>query len=234
MIVRHVDGSQLLITQPDHAALAGRIMEHWTAGGLQHSPRRADILMAIHEHDNGWRESDRAPMVGREGNVLDFVHAPDHVRHALWVRGIERLADTPYAAALVAQHAIHVYERKRAEPAWKTFFDDMEAARALHLGRTSASREVLWADYAHLRLADLISLTFCNGWRDQKQDHGGYSVRGDEPGVTVSPDPFGSARITMEVTAAVIPDAPFSSSADVLKAIERGERQTLTGVVRGA
>ena len=78
-----------------------------------------------------------------------------------------------------------------------------------------------------------MSLTFCNGWRDQKQDHGGYSVQGDNEGVLVAPDPFGSARIRMDVAAVRIPNAPFSSSADLLKAIERGERQTLTGVVRG-
>jgi hypothetical protein len=233
MILRHIDRSQLLITQPDHAALAGRIMEHWTAGGLQQSTRRADIFLAIYQHDNGWREPDAAPMVDREGKILDFVHAPDDVRHALWVRGIERLADTPYAAALVAQHAIHVYDRKRPDPGWKPFFDDMEAARARHLARTSASREELWSDYAFLRLADLISLTFCNGWPEEKQDHGGYSVQGDEEGVLITPDPFGSARIRMDVAAVRIPDAPFSSSADLQKAIERGERQTLTGVVRG-
>jgi Protein of unknown function (DUF3891) len=233
MIVRPFDGSLLLITQPDHAALAGRIMEQWTAGGLQDSPRRDDIFVAIYQHDNGWREPDAAPIVDREGKILDFVHAPDDVRHALWVRGIERLAETPYAAALVAQHAIHVYDRKRADPAWTAFFDDMEAARARHLGRTSASREELWSDYAFLRLADLISLTFCNGWRDQAQDHGGFSVRGDTEGVLVTPDPFGSARIRMHVTAVLIPNAPFPSSAEVLKAIERGEQQTLTGVVRG-
>src|SRR5436190_16040786 len=118
MIVRRTNGSQLLITQPDHAALAGRIMEHWTAGALQQSARRTDIFVAIYQHDNGWREPDARPDVDRDGNILDFVHAPDDLRHALWVRGIERLADTPYAAALVAQHAIHVYDRKRADPAW--------------------------------------------------------------------------------------------------------------------
>ena len=105
--------------------------------------------------------------------------------------------------------------------------------RARRISAGPAPRTRAWSDYAFLRLADLISLTFCNGWRDQEQDHGGYSVRGDDEGVLVTPDPFGSARIRMDVPAVRIPDAPLASSADLLKAIGRGERQTLTGVARG-
>jgi hypothetical protein len=234
MIVRREKGSQLLITQPDHAALAGRVMQHWRAGELQQSPRRKDIFLAIDEHDNGWQEPDAQPIVDAAGNILDFVHAPDDVRHALWLRGIDRLSSTPYAAALVAQHAIHVYDRKRADASWTSFFDDMEEARSRHLGRTSATPAELIADYAFLRLADLVSLTFCNGWRGEKQDHGGYSVSGDDEGVVISPDPFAGARIQMEIVAVAIPDAPLSSSDAAVRAIASGERRVLSGVARGA
>ena len=233
MIVRRSEGSQLLITQPDHAALAGRVMECWTAGALQRSPRRAEIFLAIYEHDNGWREPDAEAIIDSNGKIVDFVHAPDDLRHALWLRGIERLADTPYAAALVAQHAIHVYDRKRADPSWTPFFEDMEAARARHLRRTTVSLEELWFDYGFVRLADLISLTFCNGWRDQTQDHGGHSVQGDQHGVIVTPDPFGSARVSLEVSGVEIADVPFTSSRDAVEAVKHGRRVLLSGMARG-
>ena len=117
MIVRVNGSSQLLITQPDHAALAALVMRQWRAGGLLQAPRLSSILLAVEQHDNGWREVDAAPLVdGGTGRVLDFIGAPDEVRRAVWPRGVDRLAATPYAAALVAQHALHIYRRYRDNP----------------------------------------------------------------------------------------------------------------------
>src|SRR5215203_3779305 len=58
MIIRPHGSTQLLVTQPDHAALAGRIMERWAADDFPASPRRPEILRAIAEHDNGWLDVD--------------------------------------------------------------------------------------------------------------------------------------------------------------------------------
>ena len=60
MIVAPVDGGLRLITQPDHAALAGRVMGEWRAGGLPTHPRRESILRAVAAHDDGWLEVDAA------------------------------------------------------------------------------------------------------------------------------------------------------------------------------
>ena len=73
MIVRQHDSSLLLITQPDHAALAARVMQHWVANGLPDHPHRSSILHAIAEHDNGWQEVDAAPLVDAAGRIADFV-----------------------------------------------------------------------------------------------------------------------------------------------------------------
>ena len=75
------------------------------------------ILLAIEEHDNGWREWTRrrwsSPSSGR---VFDFVDVPARHRQAVWPRGIARLAEERAAAALVAQHAITVYDRYSRRP----------------------------------------------------------------------------------------------------------------------
>src|SRR5207244_8609773 len=89
---------------------------------------------AIAEHDNGWAEADAAPTVNPEnGRIADFVTAPLAVRHAVWPRGIAQLAEDPWAAALVAQHAITVYDRFRSGAAWASFFAELEAARGAML-----------------------------------------------------------------------------------------------------
>jgi len=107
VIVRPGPGVLQLITQPDHAHLARRIMERSVP--LAARPRRDQILHAIAEHDNGWAEEDAAPTVDpRTGSVVDFISAPLSVRHGVWPRAIARLTADPWAAALVAQHAITV------------------------------------------------------------------------------------------------------------------------------
>lgn len=220
MIIRPSGSSQLLITQPDHAALAARLMQHWSADGLPDSPRRPTILLAIREHDNGWREVDRSPIVDEAtGRILDFVNAPEDVRRAVWPRGVGRLAHTPYAAALVAQHALHIYRRYRTAPAWSSFFGEMEAARARHLEATSgATLDELLRDYFFLRIGDLASLTFCNGWTDAQSDDAGYTIRLEGSRLMVTPDPFAGRRVPLEVAA---------------RAADGAERQTVRGVASG-
>ena len=130
MIVRHAGEALLLITQPDHAALARTIMERWTSDGLPDSPRRESILLAVGQHDNGWHDVDVAPMVLADGHIADFVSAPAEIRRGVWPRGVASLERDPWTAALVAQHAAFVYSRFIGDPEWAPFFEQMQALRA--------------------------------------------------------------------------------------------------------
>jgi hypothetical protein len=233
MIIRPHGSTQLLITQPDHAALARRIMEDWVADDFPASPRRAEILRAVAEHDNGWREVDAAPLVDPgTGNLLDFIHAPDDVRQAVWPRAVDRLAHTPYEAALVAQHALHIYARSREEPAWEPFFAAMEATRNRHLGRAALALDELQRDYLFVRAGDLISLTFCNGWQDHQTIDGRYVVRLHGDDISVTPDPFAGRMIRMVIAAVEMPRMPFSAT-EARETFRRGRRVQLRGTVRG-
>ena len=202
MIVRP-GNPPLLITQPDHAALAGRIMDQWRAGGLPTSPRREDIRLAIREHDGGWTDLDREPIIGPDGAVLDFTGIAVRLRQGVWPRGVAALSRAPYAAALVAHHAVHVYRRYRGDAAWTAFFAQMESLRDEHLRASGVAPDVMLQDYVFLRMGDLISLTFCNAWTaEQKDDTGsGYACRLEGDRVIVTPDPFAGAEIAIAVQA---------------------------------
>jgi hypothetical protein len=229
VIVRRVLNHLQLITQPDHAHLAARIMEHCVVLGAR--PRRDAILRAIAEHDNGWTEEDAAPCIDPStGAIVDFVSAPLSVRHGVWPRGVARLADDPFVAALVAQHAITVYDRFRNEAEWTPFFAQMEATRDEMLRKAGMPLDELAGDYAFVRFADLISLAFCTGWTDLQQfDH--WTVRPFGPGVRVSPDAFGGKRIPIEITVREIPDRPYKSDEKLRSALTKAKTVTLQGEV---
>ena len=208
-------------------------MERWQAGGLTRARRRASILRAIEEHDNGWRELDTTPIVDEvTGQIADFVSAPADLRRAVWPRGALRLADDAWAAALVAQHAIHIYDSWRSDPAWSPFFAEMERLRAHFVAQSALSLDELLSDYVFVRNGDLISLAFCNQWTDRREGHGcTIEWRGD--GIVVTPDPFGGAAVSISIDAREIANRPYRTTGDAAAAWQAGREVTITGTVSG-
>jgi len=232
VIVRRVGAGVELVTQPDHAQLARTIMDHCVP--LRSRPRRDAILHAIAEHDNGWSEEDAAPTVNpATGGIADFVTVALRVRHAVWPRGIARLADDPWAAALVAQHALTVYDRFRGDSAWRSFFAGIEETRDAWLRVSGRPLDELAADYPFLRLGDLISLAFCTGSTDE-QSFGEWNVRLSGTRVAVTPDPFGGATIPVAISAKTIHQQSFGSDDELRGALRHASSTILRGEVAGS
>ena len=114
--------------RPHHGALD-------VAGDRRAARRRS--CARVRDHDDGWREPDAAPTIDpATGAVLDFVGVPAAVKQDVWPRCLAGLADAPWAAALVAHHAIYGL-RPVSRRRWRgrAFFARMEAARAQPAGR---------------------------------------------------------------------------------------------------
>jgi Protein of unknown function (DUF3891) len=231
MIVRSVDDGVQLITQPDHARLARVIMERCVA--LASRPRCETILHAIAEHDAGWAEEDAAPTIDPQtGGVADFIHVPARVRQAVWPRTIAQLADDPWAAALVAQHAMTAYDRFRSDAEWTPFFAEMETARAAMARASGTPLGELAADYAFVRLGDLISLAFCTGWTDE-QRFSAWTIQLTGTRIVVSPDVFGGETVPIEIRARTIPQRLFRSDLELQNTLTVARVTTLRGEVSG-
>jgi hypothetical protein len=204
-------------------------MTHWRA--LDSHPRRESILLAIGEHDNGWREPDATPSLDpASGRVHDFINAPAAVRQGVWPRGVDRLSHDPWAAALVAQHALTVYDRFRSDAAWREFFTTMAAMRDALVARMNRSLQDLEQDYPFVRIGDLISLVFCAQWREETYRQ--WTFRFDRDVVTVTADPFAGREIPFEINAIELPDRPFASDDDFRTAFRNAPRVSLTGTCR--
>lgn len=190
------EGSRLrLVTQPDHAHLAGELLSLWHADGLPGHPRRADLLFAAREHDNGWREADAAPRWDAErGRPYDFITLPARDRIEIWERGTCRFATArPYAALLIARHALQLFRARRGEEGWDPFLDFLEDFAHGLLAETGVPREELEADYRWIDLADLVALTACRQSQEPQEPVERYGVRIEAleaPEETVRLDPF--------------------------------------------
>ena len=207
-------------------------MEEWTAGGLPSHSRRESILHAVEAHDNGWLDVDGVPVRTADGHVADFMTLPIADRRAVWPRGVNRLADDPFAAALVAEHSIFIFDRFRADADWAPFFAAQGVLRAKYTAAAGVSLEELQRDYAFLRIADLVSLTFCNRWTES-QDIFGHRIAGDGGEIVrVTPDPFSGETVSLEIEARVIPNHVYRKDDDLATAWHSAPTTTLTGVCR--
>ena len=82
-----------------------------------------------------------------EGSRVRFHQRPTRPASGRLARSIAGLEGDPWAAALVAQHALTVDDRLRPDGEWTPFFEAMEAARAALLRA------------AGLPLGDLLGIT---------------------------------------------------------------------------
>lgn len=203
MIVSEDGDRQLLVTQPDHAHFAAELLSLWRSGGLPAHPRRAELLFAVREHDNGWRETDSAPHCNREtGRPHDFLSLPREDRIELWRRGVSRYAgERPYAALLIVRHALNLHESRRGQEGWEAFLDHLGELREELLATpdtTDMPEEELEADYRWLDLADLLSLTACSRRPAAVERHGFRALveSGEKSGIILRLDPFPLAGAT--------------------------------------
>jgi hypothetical protein len=233
VIVRPSAEHLLLVTQPDHAALAETIMCAWRPGGLDVSRRRESILLAVRAHDDGWIEEDGAPRVDENGRIVDFLRVPDRVRHRIWPLGVARLSASPYAAALVAEHAIQVHAHHRTTPGWGAFFAEMAEHRRTQLAAAApATSEDLEHDYGFLRVGDLLSLTFCSGWTGLQRDESCEAVL-DTSHLLVQPDPFGGRAVPLAVSARRLPNRRYVDRRDAAEAFAAAPLVPITGTASG-
>jgi hypothetical protein len=239
MIVRDDGKSFLLITQPDHARLARDIVAAIRTEPALETASRETVLLATREHDNGWIEVDAEPTIDpATGRPCDFISGPAHVKHDLWPRGIRRAAQTdPRAGALVAQHAITVYAYRASEPEWQPFFGPITALRDDLLAQIGAShgaaREAFDREYRCVRLGDLLSLQFCNGWTTSHETYG-YAAELRGSSLVISPDPFAGGSLPLRVLARRVPARRYESDADLRKAVAQAVPEVLVGEARGA
>jgi hypothetical protein len=237
MLVFDEGDSYRLVTQPDHARFAGELVSLWREDGLPRHPRRDDLLFAVREHDNGWREADAAPRWNAaSGRPHDFTSVPEEVRLEVWRRGTERFAaERPYSALLITLHGLALAAAsggpadEAADEPVAALVAELEE-RADELARAAGvERAEAAADYPFLAFADAASLAVCNRWSDpvegpapaaagSRPRRRGAVLRGRfEPATeTLYLDPFPLAGATrFEVPARRIPKRLYAGDADL-------------------
>jgi hypothetical protein len=209
-----------LITQPDHAFFAAELLALWRTDGLPDHRRRADLLFATREHDNGWRELDSSPTVDPDRGVpRDFLAVPAALRREVWTRGTERyVEERPRAALLIVQHALQIFRESAASAEWADFVAQLRSVMDELMATTGASESDVLDDYAWLDLADRISLVACGALPRLGEPDGRTVTREEDPGtghvrLAIHPFPLVGAT-TFKIPCRTVPGRLYAGDAD--------------------
>ncbi len=92
MIVRDASEPTLLISQVDHAQLAGDLAAAWGNDRVPGLPLAELLVPAVRDHDLGWREWETAPTTTADGRPRGFLEMPAGEAAEIWTRSIDACA----------------------------------------------------------------------------------------------------------------------------------------------
>jgi hypothetical protein len=107
-MIRHRQGGDfLLITQDDHARLAGRLAERYGNARFAAPSRRGEVIDAVTLHDHGWALHDREPTLNPQQWPLHVFETPPQISTKVWAESVRRAREHgPYCALLVSLHTL--------------------------------------------------------------------------------------------------------------------------------
>lgn len=90
-MIRRPEGNDwLLLSQVEHARLAGRIADVWGNAVVSNLPLPELLVPAVRHHDDGWYEYEQALQLDSEtGTPRSFTEMPMDVATGIWSRSIE-------------------------------------------------------------------------------------------------------------------------------------------------
>lgn len=107
MIRRRHGNDFLLITQHDHALVAGQMAEVFGNQRFASPTPREQAIEGVKLHDCGWPVHDDEPTLNGQGLPLDVFETPRPIAFAVWTASVERaVAKDPYAGLLVSLHVL--------------------------------------------------------------------------------------------------------------------------------
>lgn len=251
MIVRNQsDGSVVMITQNDHAKLAGLFAAHWGNATFERPHPYASMMRAAQYHDGGWLRYETNPYLDTAtGKSPSFQQIPnDAAQLAAYQWNIDMLTEVDsYTGLMVSKHRTGLWQSRygaiKQPPAGpprkltneiEDFITRNETRQ--HVITAGHDRHEVAANYNLLQVWDLLSLYIC--MHDQHQDHviapvpTTYAAAVGVPlkltptspsTISVDPFPFDAAPLDVAVVYRKLP-ASALHDAEIFKAAYFGAR----------
>ncbi len=184
MIVRHQsDGSVVMITQNDHAKLAGLFAAHWGNTRFERPRPYVSMMRAAQYHDGGWLRYETNPQLdpatGRSPSYQQVHNDAPQLAAYQWAIDMLTEVDS-YTGLMVSKHRTGLWQSRYgvmaqppAGPPRKLTEDinDFVARNEArqHVITAGLDRHEVAVNYNLLQVWDLLSLYICSN--EQHKDH---------------------------------------------------------------
>lgn len=250
-MIRRADGDDwLIISQVDHAHVAGEMARAWGSAAVAELPFRDLLLPAVWHHDDGWRPWEQRPCVDRQtGLPRSFMEMPMAEATAIWTRSIDACAGLSGLGGLwVSLHFCWLAEHATtSDPhdvrAIQTFLAQQKGRRrdwrqlpgpALAPSELDRAVDV---GFRYLQLFDAVSLWLCCAppaqslrIRSPEQVELHFQPRAPVQ-ASVHPYPFVDGILTLDVVARRIAARPYDD-AQLQAALADAARERLEWILR--
>ena len=244
MIRRKDSEGWILVSQHDHAVLAGEIIALWGNGAFMRPRPFDEVVFAVAEHDSGWREWDSRPKINPEnGYPANFMEMEPGDQYEIWKGSyLVPARGHPYASSLIALHFDRFNEKslgKNPENSKAKLLErEIDEFVSGNLGvdpsgDTSSLPPDVKINLRFVQVGDIISLTLCHGWeemeiKDVPVDYEGGAAlvkmaSADGFNFTMAPYPFTEPVIKCGVPALRLPRKSFTSDGDLRRALRDAE-----------
>lgn len=179
MVVAEGPKEYRLITQNDHADLAGQFAAHWGNEKFAGLRPRESMVLAVDSHDNGWWHWDINPSVDDQGVPITFRKTPRKILFEYLTRGINNVIEKDlYAGLMVSLHLAGLSQQrygtlpsvpKRDDESTLKFVREQEASHETLKGKVkrmeqyagATTPDYFWFNYRMMEVFDRLSLFFC-------------------------------------------------------------------------
>jgi hypothetical protein len=189
MIVRNQsDGAVVMITQNDHAKLAGLFAAHWGNQTFERPRPYTSMMRAAQYHDGGWLRYETNPYLdtatGKSPSYQQVPNDTPQLAAYQWV--IDMLTDIDsYTGLMVSKHRTGLWQNRyqtftspkgrlrersgEVKAALQKFEAEQQEVKQTLGGGNSKFDNELWFNYRALQIYDLLSLYFCcDGYTDDE------------------------------------------------------------------
>src|SRR5262245_2470560 len=215
MIVRtQSDGSVVMITQNDHAKLAGMFAAHWGNQKFERPHPYTSMMRAAQYHDGGWLRYETNPYLDTAtGKSPSYQQVPtDAAQLAAYQWAIDMLTDIDsYTGLLVSKHRTGLWQSRygaimqpppglprKLSDEIEDFITRNEARQ--HVITAGLDRHEVAVNYNLLQVWDLLSLYICSN--EHLKDH------------VIEPTPIAYATGSSGVALKLTPTSPATIAVD--------------------
>ncbi|PGM95513.1 DUF3891 family protein [Bacillus cereus] len=153
----------ILIRQHDHGFLAGEVASHIKEDVFEDKTYLKETIDAIYEHDRGWIELDKVPILNDAKNIpYTFMDCPSSLRFVFYTIGLNAIEESnPYGALLCSKHFLSFPLNEEDDEMMSFYKHELERQKRMLKTLTKEQYAMFDKHYRLLKFCDELSLYVC-------------------------------------------------------------------------